>query len=131
MALPDQVSLDGDALALPVTTEGAVLYDVVSMDAGAGSVRNVAALANTNPQSLRIGTTSHLKSGINRKRHLVRIDCSIDDSVLGQVPYAAYLVIDRPISTDVSVDNITAAIGRICKLVGTTGYLTKVLNGEP
>lgn len=131
MALPDQVSLDGDALALPVTTEGAVLYDIASMDAGAGSVRNVAALANSNPQSLKIATTSSKKSGINRKRHLVRIDASVDDAVEGQVGYSAYLVIDRPISTDVTVDNITAAVGRLCKLVGTTGYLTKVLNGEP
>lgn len=130
MALPDTVSLDGDASALPATTEGSIVYDLISMDTK-GSVRQVSALSGTNPQTLKVGTTSSVKSGVNRRRHLVRIDASIDDATDGLVPYSAYLVIDRPIATDVTDNNIVAAVGRLCKLVNTTGYLTKVLNGEP
>jgi hypothetical protein len=130
MALPDTVSLDGDAEALPATTEGSISYDLISMDSG-GSVRAVAALANSNPQTLKVSTSSSSKNGISRKRHLVRIDASADDEDEGLVGYSAYLVIDRPVGTAVTTDNITAAVGRICKLVNTTGYLTKVLNGEP
>lgn len=129
MALPETVSLNGDALALPVTSEGAVIYDLVDMSDG--SVRNVAALNNTNPQTLKINTSKSKSGSVERRRHRVRIDATIDDATDGLIPYSTYLVIDRPIGTDVTEANITAAVGRICALVGTTGYLTKVLNGEP
>jgi hypothetical protein len=126
----EDIALNGDSSTTPATSEGSKTYSLVSLS-NTGSRRSVSALANTNPQTLVISHQESNKGGVKRRRSLVRIDASVDDESKGSVPYASYLVVDAPIGTDVTTDNIKAALGRLLAFVQTSGVPEKILNGEP
>jgi hypothetical protein len=128
--LDTDISLNGDAETTPGTTEGSLTYSASKFSSD-GIRRDVASLAGSTPQSLTISHQDTKKNGLSRKRTLVRVDCTVDDSNSGLVDYSVYLVMDRPVGTDVTSDNVIAALGRLMKLCATSGIPAKLLNGEP
>jgi hypothetical protein len=130
MAFTDDIALNGNTHTTPNTSEGELTYSWVSTIPG-GIQRDVSSLANTTPQSLVISHQKVVRNGINRRRSRVGINAHADDSDLGNVPYGAYFVVDAPIGTAVTTDNVKAAIGRLIALLTVSGNVEKLLNGEP
>ena len=127
---PEDIALNGDTETTPATAEGSVTYSLSSLS-DSGSKRAVSALANTNPQTLTINHQISKKGNYSRRRTVVRIDGTVDDADEGLVPYGAYTVVDAPIGTAVTSANVTAAVGRLLAFLSTSGYVDKLLNGEP
>lgn len=131
MAFTDDISLNGNTYTTPNTAEGSLTYSWVNALPN-GIQRDVSALANTNPQSLIISHNKLKKDGISRRRSLTRIDATEEDADLSKlVPYGAYFVIDAPIGTAVTTDNIKAVVGRLIAFLSVSGNIEKLLNGEP
>lgn len=126
----EDISVNGNTGTTPNTAEGSLTYSLVSLS-NSGSRRAVSSLANTNPQTLSIQHAESTRNSIKRRRSLVRIDATVDDTELGLVPYSAYVVVDAPIGTDVTTANVSAAIGRLFVFLQTSGNVDKLLNGEP
>jgi len=126
----EDIALNGNAGTLPVTAEGELTYSLVSLSTN-GSRRSVSSLANTTPQSLSIQHQEQTRNGIKRRRSAVRNDCTVDDTDEGLVPYSVHFVVDSPIGTAVTADNVKAAIGRLVVFLLVSGNCEKLLNGEP
>jgi hypothetical protein len=117
----------------PTTFGGANVaksFDLVSIDSYR-SLSSVAAEATTTPHTL---TVSHSQSGkdVVTDRHLVRLDKTFSDPILGPQTLSAYLVISVPKGTSViTLQEIKDMVGRLIAFEQTAGALDKILNREP
>lgn len=128
MSYSDAITLDGDSYAPP--TEGSFTFDLMWRDSKDGSLRQVASSATTNPHQLLIKHQQSKRNGVDRVRSVIRLDRDYSDAILGTVGASVYTVVDRPVRTDVTEDNIFACIARMQHFLATSGHKSKLLNME-
>jgi hypothetical protein len=95
------------------------------------TLSRVAATATTTPETL---TVSHSQSGsvVVYDRHLVRLDKTMTDPILGKVTFSAYLNLVIPRGTSVvTLQEIKDMVGRLIAFEQASGALDKILNNEP
>lgn len=126
--LSDQLTLNGNARTSPTTAEGDVIYDMRYRDKEE-TVRVVADAPAGQPQSLVIKHNDSKKSGITRRRTLVRIDKKVADATNGSQDLAVYLVIDAPLGTAVTEAQATALVGQLAHLVLFTDAVESLQRG--
>lgn len=105
-------------------------FDLVSIQQFR-SVSSVAAESTTTPHTL---TVSHERSGgsVDTDRHLVRLDKTFTDPVLGARTLSVYLVLSVPRGTTVvTLQEIKDMVGRLIAFEQASGALDKILNNEP
>lgn len=108
------------------------VYDLVDFPSKGQSVRRNAVTALTTPETLTISHREFTEKGQPFHQHLVRLD-QLYFSALGDPrPYATWFVMKAPgDNTTVSNTMMKDSLLRLCRFAVTTGYLDKVLNGEP
>lgn len=118
------ITLDG--------TNSAKVFDLVDFPSQGQSVRRVAATALTTPETLTISHRDFVEKGQPMHQHLVRMDIAALSALGVKQPCAAWLVVKHP------GDNVTVTpamikdmVYRLFRLMTTTGYLDKIINGEP
>lgn len=109
------------------------VYDLISMGSNqSSSIRRVAATATTTPETLTISHRESKVSGVSTDQHLVRVDKTFSDPVMGSVKFSAWLVIQVPRGTSVvTLQEIKDQVGRLIACEQASGALDKILNGEP
>lgn len=108
----------------------AKVFDLISIN-DSRSLSRVAATSTTTPETLTVSHTSSGKSVVV-DRHLVRLDKSLQDPILGQVQLSAYMVLAVPRGTSVvTSQEIKDIVGRLVAFEQAAGALDKLLNNEP
>lgn len=128
--LPNDITLNANTY---IGTAGDKVYNLVSLDntAGSGTLRRVAATALTTPETLRISHRTTKKGDVTYDQHLVRLDESSNDPLLGSLQASAWFVVVIPRgSTTATATTAKTLTGRVIHSVLQSGYLDKVLNGE-
>lgn len=109
------------------------IYDLISMGAtSSSSTRRVAATATTTPELLIISHRAQKSGSITTDQHLVRLDTTFNDPVLGPSKLSSWIVVQVPRGTSVvTLQEIKNQIGRLIALEQGSGNLDKILNSEP
>lgn len=126
-----------NAISLNPTTFGganvAKVYDLISMGSNqSSSVRRVAATSTTTPETLAISHRESKVGGVSTDQHLIRLDKTFADPLVGQVKLSSWIVVQVPRGTSVvTLQEIKDQVGRLIALEQGSGSLDKILNGEP
>lgn len=96
-----------------------------------GNIRRVAATALTTPEVLTIDHRATTEKGIVTDQHLIRLDESIIDPILGTVKISSWIVLRVPRGTTVVTSaKMKDLLGRTIHSVLQSGVTDSILNGE-
>lgn len=116
-----------------IGTPGDKTYNLVSLDntAGSGTLRRVSATALTAPETLRISHRTIKKGNVTFDQHLVRLDETGSDPLLGTLSGSSWFVTLVPRGSTVITANTSKSLtGRLIHALLKSGYFDKLLNGE-
>lgn len=112
---------------------GDKVYNLVSFDSttDSGTLRRVAATALTTPETLRISHRIVKKGPVTFDQHLVRLDETQNDPLLGTLTGSCWFVNLSPRGSSVITSTTAKTLtGRLIHSLLASGNFDKVLNGE-
>jgi hypothetical protein len=113
-------------------TNAAKVYSLVGWGGDSSSLRRVSATAASNPETLTISHRESKDGAITTDQHLVRLDESIVDPLLGRVVFSAWLVVRVPRGTSViTLAKIKDIVGRLIAFEQASNAIDQILNSEP
>jgi hypothetical protein len=95
------------------------------------SVRANASASATLPETLQVKHQLSSRGGVPLDRHLVRLDLGLNSANQGVVSPSVYLTIEVPRDPIVTVAIIKDMKTQLVNFLATSGYVDKLLNGEP
>lgn len=116
-----------------IGTAGDKVYNLVSFDStsDSGTLRRVAATALTTPETLRISHRVIKKGNVTFDQHLVRLDETQQDPILGSLQGSSWFVSLVPRgSTVITPTTAKTLTGRLIHSLLASGHFDKILNGE-
>jgi hypothetical protein len=106
-------------------------YNLIGSPTVDSSLRRVPETAHTAPDELTISHRETKSGKVTYDQHLIRLDETHTDPVLGEVTLSSWMVIRVPRGTTVITDQkIKNQVGNLLVIEQGTGNLTKILNGE-
>lgn len=128
------MSLATDQTLNPGSYGGAAadkVYNFIAQINPGATLRRVSSTATTAPDRLTISHRVTKKGQLQRDDHMVRIDETLTDPVLGAVDFTARLVIEVPRGTSVVTTQLVKnQVGRVIAAWMAAGQADKILNGE-
>lgn len=108
------------------------VYSLFSWGGDTSTIRRVSATANTTPETLTVSHRQTKAGVVTTNQHMIRVDISLTDPILGQVVVSAWLVIRVPLGTTIVTDQVIKdQVGRLLAFEQSAGALAKILNSEP
>jgi len=118
----------------PTTYGGAAVsksYERLGNIGVSESLFQVAATANTTPETLQVKHRVIKVLGVDTAQHLARLDKRLTDTLLGPVQLSARLIIEIPKGTTiVTSQEILDCVGRLIAFEQAAGNLDRMINSE-